>query len=147
MKAENRNSDADGDATLYVTVKSEAQFLRDGREAAEALVANDAESVARPHELSFPSVAALFREFTPKKVELLGALVEHQPESITETADVVDRDVKNVHQNLVEFAELGVVKFVEDGRAKRPVARYDGLQIDVPFVDRPAEGASPARAD
>jgi predicted transcriptional regulator len=139
------NTDTDTDATLHVTVKSEAQFLRDGRDAAEAIAAE--ESVARPHELSFPSVEALFREFTPKKVELLGALVEHHPESITRAAAVVDRDVKNVHQNLVEFAELGVVEFVEDGRAKRPVARYDGLRIDVPFVDRPTEGASPARAD
>ena len=130
-----------------MTVKSEAQFLRDGRDAAETLAADNEESVDRPHELSFPSVEALFSEFTPKKVELLGALVKHRPESITEAADVVDRDVKNVHRNLVEFAELGVVEFVAKGRAKRPVARYDGLRIDVPFVDHSTEGTTTVQAD
>ena len=75
------------------------------------------------------------------------ALVGHHSESITEAADVVDRDVKDVHRNLVEFAELGVVEFVTEGRAKRPVARYDGLRIDVPFVDHPTEGTITSQAD
>jgi predicted transcriptional regulator len=52
-----------------------------------------------------------------------------------------------VHRNLVEFAELGVVEFVGEGRAKRPVARYDGLRIDVPFADHPTEGTTTAQAD
>jgi len=131
--------------TLYITVKTDEQFLDDARSAVEAL-AND-ESVERPNELSFESVNALFREFTPKKIELLGTVAGTRPESITEAAEIVDRDLKNVHQNLVELAELNVIEFVENDRAKRPVARYDGLRIEVPFVDRPAERTTTARAD
>lgn len=133
------------DSTLYVTVKSDEAFLADAGNAVEALA--DGESVERANELSFPTIEMLFREFTPKKIELLQAVTEKQPESISQTAKLVGRDVKNVHQNLTELAQLDVIEFVENGQAKQPVARYDSLRIEVPFDPPSGHGGSAALAD
>lgn len=135
----------DPGGTLHITVKSEEEFLDSTQTAVETLASG--ESVDRPNELAFPSVEALFREFTPKKIELLGAVADAHPESITQAAEIVERDVKNVHQNLVELAQLDVIEFVDEGRAKRPIAHYDSLRIEVPFVDAPSEGGDAVLAD
>ena len=85
--------------------------------------------------LNFGSYAELSRLLSPKNLELLETISEHDPESIRETADLVDRDYKQVHRNLSELEDIGVIEFESGGpgRAKRPILAYDGLEIDIPF--------------
>ena len=54
-------------------------------------------------------------------------------EHIDETI-LVGRDKKNVHENLQDLAELGLVEF-EDGPygSKQPIAVYDTLQVQIPI--------------
>ena len=51
----------------------------------------------------------------------------------SEAAWVVDRDVKNVHEELCRLAQLGIIFFEEDGQSKRPVVWFDELVINLPF--------------
>jgi len=78
---------------------------------------------------------------------LLETIAEHDPESISEAADLVGRDYKQVHRNLSELHDIGVVEFEGGGagRAKKPTLAYDGLEIDIPFVeeDRSVDTAAP----
>lgn len=85
--------------------------------------------------LNFGSYEKLSRLLSPKNLELLGALSEHEPESIRESAELVERDYKQVHQNLSELEDIGVIEFEGggSGRAKKPVLAYEGLEIDIPF--------------
>jgi predicted transcriptional regulator len=62
------------------------------------------------------------------------AIVQHEPASIRETARLVERDVSQVHRNLVELEELHLIDLVDDGNAKRPVVRYDAIDIDLPLL-------------
>jgi predicted transcriptional regulator len=86
--------------------------------------------------LNFESYAALSRLLSPKNLELLDAISEHDPGSIREAADLVDRDYKQVHRNLAELEDIGVIEFDGGGpgRAKTPTLAYDGLEIDIPFA-------------
>lgn len=88
--------------------------------------------------LNFGSYAELSRLLSEKNLELLEAIVDHDPDSISETADVVDRDYKQVHRNLSELAEIGIVELAGEGpgRPTKPVLAYDGLEIDIPFTDK-----------
>lgn len=58
--------------------------------------------------------------------------VEHQ-----EAARVVDRDVKNVHEELNRLARLGIIYYEEDGRSKRPVVCFNDPVIELPFKPEP----------
>lgn len=120
--------------TLLVTVQSDAEAYREGRETIDRLARG--ESVEDPDTYSFPDVETLFETFTPQTMALLEAITTHDPESIRETARHVDRDVKNVHGELTELARQGIVELVDDGNARRPVFPYDELVISLPFTDR-----------
>ena len=86
--------------------------------------------------LNFGSYAELSRLLSPKNLELLQAVAEHDPESISEAAELVDRDYKQVHRNLSELESIGVIEFEGggSGQAKKPLLTYDGLEIDIPFA-------------
>jgi predicted transcriptional regulator len=87
--------------------------------------------------LNFSSYAELSRLLSPKNLELLEAIAEREPESISRAAEIVGRDYKQVHRNLSELEDVGVIEFEGggSGRPKKPVLAYDGLEIDIPFAD------------
>lgn len=73
----------------------------------------------------------LFGLLTPQTVELLRTIARDQPASIREAARLVDRDIKNVHRELIRLGARDLVNFEEDGRARRPVLAYDTLEIEL----------------
>jgi len=66
-----------------------------------------------------------------KNLELLHAIAEHEPSSIRELAETVDRDYREVHRNLEELETLNVVEFKQEGQAKKPAVWYDNIEVDV----------------
>lgn len=125
------------ESTLVVTVKSGDEFREDVTAALEGLA--DDEAVDATPTLSFTSYDALMEALTPRALELIEAVRRDEPASINGAARVVDRDVKNVHEELHRLARRGIIYFEEDGRSKRPVVWFDELQITLPF---PRDGAT-----
>lgn len=102
----------------------------------ETLDALDRGETPEPQlEVVYHDPADVHRVTRPKSLELLRAIVQHEPGSIRETARIVDRDVSQVHRNLTELEDLHLVELVEDGHARRPVVWYDAIDIDLPLVD------------
>lgn len=73
----------------------------------------------------------LHRVTRPRNLELLRTLANEQPKSIRETARLVDRDVRQVHRNLTELEELGLVEFDDNGRSKQPSVWYDEIVVEL----------------
>ena len=132
--------------TLKVTVGDRNRIDQRTRSRIEAAQTGKPLDDAQP-VLNFGSYAALSRLLSPKNLELLDAISEHEPESIREAATLVDRDYKQVHRNLSELADIGVIEFEDGGtgQAKKPTLAYDGLEIDIPFPesDESADAAAP----
>ncbi|MDB2262275.1 hypothetical protein PM035_15725 [Halorubrum ezzemoulense] len=119
------------ESTLVVTVNSSSEFHGDITDRIEALKRGDA--VDFTPTLSFTSYDDLMETLTPRVLDLIEAIRREEPASINETARVVDRDVKNVHEELSRLAQLGIIFFEENGQSKRPVVRFDELLINLPF--------------
>lgn len=117
--------------TLLVTVDSTEEFYQDGRDAIERLERSG--STDDPDTFSFSSVEQLFETFNSLTMELLGTVVDEQPASIRGTARLVERDVKNVHDELTRLERLGIIRFEKEGRSKRPIFPYEEVVISVPF--------------
>ena len=120
--------------TLRVTVGERERLDRRTRRRIEAAEEGGDLEDAQP-VLNVESYATLDRLLSPKNLELLSAIAEGDPESIRETAELVGRDYKQVHRNLTELEDIGVIALEGGGpgRAKRPVLAYDGLEIEVAF--------------
>ncbi|MFC7157934.1 transcriptional regulator [Halomarina halobia] len=103
----------------------------------DALEAVDRGETPDPHlECVYHDIEDVHRVTRPKTLELLQVLVADQPESIRETARLVDRDVRQVHRNLKELEALGLIDFEQAGRSKRPTVWYDRIEVDLP-LNRP----------
>ena len=133
-------------STLVVTVKDGGEFHDTVRSDLQALERGDAAAVDGTPVLSFTDHDHLLQTFTPRTLDLLTAIRRKQPSSINETARVVDRDVKNVHDELAKLEKLGVIHFEQDGQAKRPIVWFDELDIRL-SISEGKGSAEPARAD
>lgn len=135
------NSD---DRTLHVYVGEANRLREQTKEMLRAAEADDEpEDVGHTHVLNFESESELTRLLSPANLALLRAIRQHEPESMRAAAAIVDRDFKEVHRNLTELAELGVIELVDDGRSKRPVTQYDDIEVHYSLV---ADDASTEQA-
>ncbi|WP_247730452.1 transcriptional regulator [Halovivax limisalsi] len=121
--------------TLKVTVGERDRLDQRTRSRIEAAQEGEDLEPAQP-VLNFDSYGALSRLLSPKNLELLEVISEHEPGSIRDAAELVDRDYKQVHRNLTELADIGVIELEGGGpgQAKEPKLSYDGLEIDIPFA-------------
>lgn len=122
--------------TLKIIVGERARIDQRTRRRIEAAQHGEELDDARP-VLNFGSYAELSRLLSQKNLELLETIFESEPQSIREAAELVDRDYKQVHRNLSELENIGVIEFDGGGpgQAKKPVLAYDGLEIDIPFTN------------
>jgi len=128
--------------TLLVTVQSDDDCYRTGREIVRRL--SRGESVSEPDTFAFETSELLFETFNPRTMALLETISDAEPESIRETARLVERDSKNVHQELTELERFGVIRFETNGRSKRPCFPYEEIVISLPFDHNSAHDAAHA---
>lgn len=129
--------------TLHITIGTRP----DRSDLEETLRAIDAgENVdPNPSRLSIESLATFGRIFRPTNLELLEAIVEHEPSSIRELARLVDRHPPEVTENVHELADYGLIELEDDGRAKRPTVWYDEFEFsgDVPIQGLDTDSDTP----
>jgi predicted transcriptional regulator len=130
------------ESILVVTVKSADEFHDDVTDEIEALKQGDA--VESTPTISFTSYDDLMETLTPRALDLIEAIRQEEPTSINETARVVDRDVKNVHEELSRLAQLGIIFFEVDGQSKQPTVWFDEIIINLPFNPTASDTATAA---
>jgi len=126
---------------LLVTIDSETNPYEEGLEAINQLTAD--ESIDQPATVRFSNESQLTKVFNERTYALLRLIRDEEPGSIRETARLVGRDKKNVHQELTTLEALGVIRFEEAGRAKKPVFPYDEL-IVTPLARGSGDGTAAA---
>lgn len=126
---------------LLVTIGTGEAVYDESLDAIRALGADD--SVDQPATLTFANEKQLGDVFNERTYTLLRTIRQDEPESIRETARLVGRDVKNVHQELTRLEALGVIRFDATGRSKRPIFPYDDLVIS-PFAHDSNDSAAAA---
>lgn len=81
--------------------------------------------------ISFPNFETLGKVITGARLELLHAIRVEKPKSIQELARLVDRDFKNVHQDVTLLAEFGLIELKKVGprRSSAPTAKYSEIVL------------------
>lgn len=110
----------------------------------ERFAALDADEQPTPlYQVVLQRETDINRLLSPKNLELLRTIAREEPGSIRETARLVDRDVRQVHDDLTELERMNLLRFETDGRAKQPIVWYDDIDIEVPIA---GEDGTPAPA-
>ena len=100
------------------------------------------EDIPERHVLVLDTEAELQRLLSPANLDLLRAIRRHEPESMRAVAELVDRDFKEVHRNLTELDALNVIDLIEDRRSKRPLVRFDEIDINLSLDSNDSEMAT-----
>jgi len=130
----------DSKNVLLVTVGGGEELYEEGLEAIRQL--ERGEPVGSPTTVTFADEKQLGEVFDERAYTLLRVIREDHPDSIRETARLVGRDVKNVHEELTRLEALGIIRLEERGQSKRPVFPYDDLLIS-PLAPASGDAASP----
>ena len=80
--------------------------------------------------LSFDEEAA-DRLVQPTSLELLSTVAREEPSSIREAARLVDRDVRQVHDDLWNLGQMGLVEFDRGGRSHRPIVGFERVEVRI----------------
>lgn len=85
------------------------------------------ETEAKKEKILFvdPFNSNFFEVFTQKRMELVKAIMDFEPSSIRELADKVERDIKNVFNDLKILDNFNIIDFVEERRRKRPILKKE----------------------
>jgi predicted transcriptional regulator len=72
--------------------------------------------------------------FTESRLKLIKLLKKESPSSIYELAKLLERDFKNVYEDVVFLSELGIIGIKESKtgrRQKKPTLLCDNIQFDL----------------
>lgn len=122
--------------TLHITIGSRDALREETLRQLDS-TGDDDESDDEPwgdrRVLNFGSYDDLVENLSPLRLELVRVIAEHEPESMRETARLVDRDVSDVHGDLKRLALLDVIELEDggSGRATRPIVPYDRIEFDI----------------
>lgn len=134
-------TDNDPNVLLITVERGDDEVYEKGLETIRKL--KDGASIDRPTTITFPDAKLLAETFNEQTYTLLNVIRDEAPSSIRETARLVERDKKNVHEELTRLEALGVIRFEPDGQSKRPIFPYDDLVIR-PFGDPTEDSVTPA---
>lgn len=129
--------------TLHVTIGSP-----DRSDLEDTLAAIDAGKDVEPTDptLAVADVETFGEIFRPTNLTLLRAIAEHEPDSIRELARIVERHPPDVHSNIHELVDYGLVDLEDAGQSKRPVIRYDEIEADIPLVGSGDDSSTPVHS-
>jgi len=117
---------------IKITIKSLDRVLKEAGEAFTAVL--ERKKYEKHEEISFENLETLRKALTPKRLELMHIIKLRHPESIYELAQMVQRDAKNVTDDLHYLQELGVISLqhLHDEREKiKPLLKTDRLQVEI----------------
>ncbi len=97
------------------------------------------EKVERKEALYFENIATLRSVLTTERIRLLKSIAEHKPKSIYELSKIVNRDLKNVNDDIKLLSELGLLelkKIKTDKERLEPVIEYDKIMIEIDLNEK-----------
>ena len=132
--------DVDYPSTLRITSKPFEEHKESVLDRAERWEQGE----AVPHVVNFQDATRLQRILTPRRLELVRSLMDSPAESIRDLAGRLDRDVRQIHDDLQILSEYRIVHFREEDGAKKPFVPYDTVRIEVEFGLPDGEGSESA---
>lgn len=109
------------------------QPIEDVKQEWASAIRGEIRAIQKPGTLVFTSLAAVAKVLSPVRLELLGAILKHKPDSISSLAKIVGRDFKNVYDDVHLLASVGILELKGAGKreAVKPVALYSGIELDL----------------
>lgn len=87
--------------------------------------------------ISFPDISWLAKIFGAERIRLIQAVRDHRPESLYQLAKLLGRALPNVHRDVHELSEYGILELKrvkkkgQDRESIHPEYNWDGFDVAV----------------
>lgn len=122
------------DATYPTTLRITSKPFEEAKESTLDRIDQWEQDNEVPHVVNFQDASRLQRILTPRRLELVRSLMDEPADSIRALADRLDRDVRQVHDDVQLLSEYRIVHFTEEDGAKKPSVPYETVRIEVEIV-------------
>jgi predicted transcriptional regulator len=122
---------------IKIGIASTQEILDKFKKTCEAI--ERGESPKKSAGIYFEDVHTLESVLTEKRLNLLRTIKERKPKSIYELAKILQRDVKNVSNDVNKLSELGLITLTKskEGRERvTPTVDYDKILLEIPISDK-----------
>jgi len=114
---------------IRIEVRTLDNALREAAESYEKI--SQGKKVTKKTAIYFSNIKDLRKVLTEKRLELLKTIKDRKPSSVYELARMVDRDLKNVLQDVGYLHDIGMIDITETEDKKIPRVSYDVLSLEV----------------
>ena len=118
--------------TIKIAIKDLRASLDEAREVMERIAAGKA--IQKIHDVTFTSYEAMRKILTPRRLELLYAIKEKNPQTVYELAHALRRDLKNTSDDLAILANIGLVELRKTTKGRKkviPSVTVDKIQVEI----------------
>lgn len=91
-------------------------------------------TIQKENEIVFTSVKSFIEILTLRRLEILIYLNQFKPESIYQLAKGLNRDFKNVHNDVHRLFDMNLIDLEPSGKSRNgltPKAKYTGIELDL----------------
>lgn len=114
---------------IFVGVKRLDETMQEAGEAFEHV--SEGRTVKKRRAIYFANLKEMRRVLTERRLDILKTIRDQKPSSVYHLARILDRDLKNVLEDLSYLQELGIVAMTKTGTKKVPHFDYDRISIEV----------------
>lgn len=119
---------------IRITIKT----LKEANEEARKFAREWDRGIFKKHdpELSFENYETFQKFLSQKRLELLRTIGIERPRSIKHLSDIVQRDFKNVYNDIKILKKYDLIKLKKTNSGFIPVPVYDKIEIEIPIKAR-----------
>ena len=119
------------------TLKAGIADYRDMKDRSMRIARGEEKPAADEPRVWFASTESFARILTSGNRELLHIIVEHEPQSLEELAELTGKAMSNLSRTLKNMVSLGIVRIEKDGRKVAPKLVYDRVVLELPLTKKP----------
>ncbi|MEK6657913.1 MAG: ArsR family transcriptional regulator [Nitrospirota bacterium] len=112
---------------VKIGIKSFEDFLEGAKDAMKRL--EGGEKVKKQRGIYFENLKAFRRALTEKRLEMLHVIKEKRPKSIYELAKLLNRNTKNVSQDIAYLREIGLVELKRTEEKRERIIPFVGYEL------------------
>ena len=120
---------------VTIGIKSVKEMLDEARDVMERLERGEKVAKKKPG-IYFDNLDTMRKAITEERLRIIKTIKERHPASIYALAKMLDRNIKNVSDDVHYLAELGLIELERvksNGREKQiPSVRYDKIRLEIP---------------
>jgi predicted transcriptional regulator len=114
---------------IRIQIRSVDEALADFVSTAESI--KNGRKIQRETGVYFASLEAFRKAITPKRMQLLHTIREEKPSSLHELAKLLNRDIKNVSDDIIFLEQIGLIERKRYDNKTAPRSAYDEMQVKI----------------